>query len=177
MDKFEHQFETLDVQTQQMEDTMSSTTTLTTPQVRIVSLLRITFSNHSTSKYNDGFFEPKSPLECEVNMVYPKMQVWSYKSAPGFLRACWKMPCSLFYFEVLRIIPGPMSREFGTWFCLGASVPSCWKYCTRGSLRPVGTRYCLNPQLISSHCKYFSASSLLFRLCYLFTSHRWTNSK
>lgn len=33
MDKFEHQFETLDVQTAQMEDTMSSTTTLTTPQV------------------------------------------------------------------------------------------------------------------------------------------------
>ncbi|KAG2463553.1 ITM2A protein, partial [Polypterus senegalus] len=32
MDKFEHQFETLDVQTAQMEDTMSSTTTLTTPQ-------------------------------------------------------------------------------------------------------------------------------------------------
>lgn len=33
MDKFEQQFETLDVQTAQMEDTMSSTTTLTTPQV------------------------------------------------------------------------------------------------------------------------------------------------
>uniref|UniRef100_A0A3Q0S655 Charged multivesicular body protein 1B n=1 Tax=Amphilophus citrinellus TaxID=61819 RepID=A0A3Q0S655_AMPCI len=33
MDKFEKQFETLDVQTAQMEDTMSSTTTLTTPQV------------------------------------------------------------------------------------------------------------------------------------------------
>ncbi|XP_018429784.1 PREDICTED: charged multivesicular body protein 1b [Nanorana parkeri] len=33
MDKFEHQFETLDVQTQHMEDTMSNTTTLTTPQV------------------------------------------------------------------------------------------------------------------------------------------------
>ncbi|KAF3816173.1 hypothetical protein GH733_014762, partial [Mirounga leonina] len=32
MDKFEHQFETLDVQTQQMEDTMSSSTTLTMPQ-------------------------------------------------------------------------------------------------------------------------------------------------
>ncbi|CAB1352718.1 unnamed protein product, partial [Coregonus sp. 'balchen'] len=31
MDKFEHQFETLDVQTAQMEDSMSSTTTLTTP--------------------------------------------------------------------------------------------------------------------------------------------------
>lgn len=38
MDKFEHQFETLDVQTQQMEDTMSNTTTLTTPQVRTVDL-------------------------------------------------------------------------------------------------------------------------------------------
>uniref|UniRef100_A0A672KA97 Charged multivesicular body protein 1b-like n=1 Tax=Sinocyclocheilus grahami TaxID=75366 RepID=A0A672KA97_SINGR len=33
MDKFERQFETLDVQTAHMEDTMSSTTTLTTPQV------------------------------------------------------------------------------------------------------------------------------------------------
>lgn len=33
MDKFERQFETLDVQTSQMEDTMSNTTTLTTPQV------------------------------------------------------------------------------------------------------------------------------------------------
>uniref|UniRef100_A0A672HRL0 Charged multivesicular body protein 1B n=1 Tax=Salarias fasciatus TaxID=181472 RepID=A0A672HRL0_SALFA len=33
MDKFENQFETLDVQTAQMEDTMSNTTTLTTPQV------------------------------------------------------------------------------------------------------------------------------------------------
>lgn len=43
MDKFEHQFETLDVQTQQMEDTMSSTTTLTTPQVRVVSLLNNNF--------------------------------------------------------------------------------------------------------------------------------------
>ncbi|XP_072450844.1 charged multivesicular body protein 1b [Chiloscyllium punctatum] len=39
MDKFEHQFETLDVQTQQMEDTMSSTTTLTTPQNEVDSLL------------------------------------------------------------------------------------------------------------------------------------------
>uniref|UniRef100_A0A3Q3MLL1 Charged multivesicular body protein 1b-2-like n=1 Tax=Mastacembelus armatus TaxID=205130 RepID=A0A3Q3MLL1_9TELE len=33
MDKFESQFETLDVQTAQMEDTMGKTTTLTTPQV------------------------------------------------------------------------------------------------------------------------------------------------
>ncbi|XP_075999557.1 charged multivesicular body protein 1b [Genypterus blacodes] len=39
MDKFEHQFETLDVQTAQMEDTMSSTTTLTTPQNEVDTLL------------------------------------------------------------------------------------------------------------------------------------------
>lgn len=39
MDKFEHQFETLDVQTAHMEDTMSSTTTLTTPQVRLAAPL------------------------------------------------------------------------------------------------------------------------------------------
>ncbi|XP_023128047.1 charged multivesicular body protein 1B1-like [Amphiprion ocellaris] len=39
MDKFEHQFETLDVQTAQMEDTMSSTTTLTTPQNEVDLLL------------------------------------------------------------------------------------------------------------------------------------------
>ncbi|XP_074084981.1 charged multivesicular body protein 1B2-like [Macrotis lagotis] len=39
-DKFEHQFETLDVQTQQMEDTMSSTATLTTPQGQVDLLLQ-----------------------------------------------------------------------------------------------------------------------------------------
>uniref|UniRef100_A0A3B3QEW1 Charged multivesicular body protein 1B n=1 Tax=Paramormyrops kingsleyae TaxID=1676925 RepID=A0A3B3QEW1_9TELE len=39
MDKFEQQFETLDVQTAQMEDTMSSTTTLTTPQNEVESLM------------------------------------------------------------------------------------------------------------------------------------------
>ncbi|XP_060941511.1 charged multivesicular body protein 1b [Limanda limanda] len=39
MEKFERQFETLDVQTAQMEDTMSSTTTLTTPQNQVDSLL------------------------------------------------------------------------------------------------------------------------------------------
>lgn len=40
MDKFESQFETLDVQTAQMEDTMSNTTTLTTPQVISTVLLQ-----------------------------------------------------------------------------------------------------------------------------------------
>uniref|UniRef100_A0A8C5CWX6 CHM1B protein n=1 Tax=Gadus morhua TaxID=8049 RepID=A0A8C5CWX6_GADMO len=39
MDKFEHQFETLDVQTAHMEDSMSSTTTLTTPQSQVEGLL------------------------------------------------------------------------------------------------------------------------------------------
>ncbi|XP_017275255.1 charged multivesicular body protein 1b-like [Kryptolebias marmoratus] len=40
MDKFEKQFETLDVQTAQMEDSMSSSTTLTTPQSEVDMLLR-----------------------------------------------------------------------------------------------------------------------------------------
>ena len=40
MDKFEHQFETLDVQTQQMEDTISSTTILTIPQDQVTMLLQ-----------------------------------------------------------------------------------------------------------------------------------------
>ncbi|XP_022539457.1 charged multivesicular body protein 1b isoform X1 [Astyanax mexicanus] len=39
MDKFESQFETLDVQTAQMEDTMGNTTTLTTPQNEVESLM------------------------------------------------------------------------------------------------------------------------------------------
>lgn len=52
MNKFKHQFETLDIQTQQMEDKMSSSTTLITPQVSIASLLRITFKNYLTSNYN-----------------------------------------------------------------------------------------------------------------------------
>lgn len=40
MDKFERQFETLDVQTAQMEDTMSSSTTLTTPQGQVDNLMK-----------------------------------------------------------------------------------------------------------------------------------------
>lgn len=48
MDKFEHQFETLDVQTAQMEDTMSNTTTLTTPQVRITDIAASKIPCYST---------------------------------------------------------------------------------------------------------------------------------
>ncbi|KAB5571120.1 hypothetical protein PHYPO_G00221360 [Pangasianodon hypophthalmus] len=40
LDKFERQFETLDVQTAQMEDTMGSTTTLTMPQNEVESLMQ-----------------------------------------------------------------------------------------------------------------------------------------
>lgn len=40
MDKYEHQFDTLDVQTQQMEDTGSSTTILRTPQNQVTMLLQ-----------------------------------------------------------------------------------------------------------------------------------------
>ncbi|XP_068438975.1 charged multivesicular body protein 1b-like [Clinocottus analis] len=39
MDKFENQFETLDVQTAQLEDTMGNSTTLTTPQTEVNALL------------------------------------------------------------------------------------------------------------------------------------------
>ena len=39
MDRFETQFENLDVQSQVMEGTMSNTTTLTTPQGQVDSLL------------------------------------------------------------------------------------------------------------------------------------------
>ncbi|XP_042354911.1 charged multivesicular body protein 1b [Plectropomus leopardus] len=39
MDTFERQFETLDVQTAHMEDTMSNTTTLTTPQNQVEALM------------------------------------------------------------------------------------------------------------------------------------------
>ena len=36
MDKFEKQFEQLDVQTQVMDETMSASTTLTVPQVKMI---------------------------------------------------------------------------------------------------------------------------------------------
>lgn len=57
MDKFEHQFETLDVQTQQMEDTMSNTTTLTTPQVRIEHFfLKRMILNYVSKLYGNVWF-------------------------------------------------------------------------------------------------------------------------
>lgn len=119
MDKFEHQFETLDVQTQQMEDTMSSTTTLITPQVRIVSLLRITFLklHEVTWVHNKWLCEPKSSLEFEVNIVYHKnanRKLWFVLDSWGHVGRFH----SLSYFEILKVILGHMSRELGTWFYL-----------------------------------------------------------
>lgn len=55
MDKFEHQFETLDVQTAHMEDTMSSTTTLTTPQVHLSAPLLY------SQLLSDSVFEIQTP--------------------------------------------------------------------------------------------------------------------
>lgn len=48
MDKFEQQFETLDVQTAQMEDTMGNTTTISTPQVL-----------HAANHFDFHSFEPE----------------------------------------------------------------------------------------------------------------------
>ena len=39
MDRFEREFENLDVQSQVMEDTMGATSTLTTPQSEVDSLM------------------------------------------------------------------------------------------------------------------------------------------
>ncbi|MGH0160209.1 UNVERIFIED_CONTAM: hypothetical protein FKN15_058693 [Acipenser sinensis] len=51
MDKFERQFETLDVQTAHMEDTMSSTTTLTTPQNQVDTLMQELADEAGMSNY------------------------------------------------------------------------------------------------------------------------------
>lgn len=40
MDRFEQQFENLDVQTQVMDDTMSASTTLTSPQNQVDALMQ-----------------------------------------------------------------------------------------------------------------------------------------
>ncbi len=40
MDRFEHEFENLDVQSGVMENTMTATTTLTTPQNEVDSLMK-----------------------------------------------------------------------------------------------------------------------------------------
>lgn len=40
MDRFEQQFENLDVQSQVMENTMSATSTLTTPQSQVDALMQ-----------------------------------------------------------------------------------------------------------------------------------------
>lgn len=46
MDKFEKQFEDLDVQTQYMDSSMSATTTLTTPEGQVDELMRQVADEH-----------------------------------------------------------------------------------------------------------------------------------
>jgi len=70
MDKFERQFETLDVQTAQMEDTMSSTTTLTTPQVI-----------HALAYYNDCTVGHKYT---DIVVVLPLLTLWCVLGSSRF---------------------------------------------------------------------------------------------
>lgn len=68
MDKFENQFETLDVQTAQMEDTIGSTTTLTTPQVMSPVLRAPLWSSSPSPPHldfflNDCSFCPKGEVD------------------------------------------------------------------------------------------------------------------
>nr|ACO09222.1 Charged multivesicular body protein 1b [Osmerus mordax] len=75
MDKFEHQFETLDVQTAHMEDTMSSTTTLTTPQNQVDSLMHEMADeagldlNMELPQDNQGLWVPVWPLQNRTNYL------------------------------------------------------------------------------------------------------------
>lgn len=68
MDKFENQFETLDVQTAQMEDTMTNTTTLTTPQV-ISTVLQRKLLLRLLTKVDPVIIETLNPL---------KTYIWNY---------------------------------------------------------------------------------------------------
>ncbi|KAG9271917.1 charged multivesicular body protein 1b [Astyanax mexicanus] len=65
MDKFESQFETLDVQTAQMEDTMGNTTTLTTPQNEVESLMH----------------EMADEAGLDLNMELPQEQIGSISTS------------------------------------------------------------------------------------------------
>lgn len=65
MDKFENQFETLDVQTAQMEDTMTNTTTLTTPQV-ISTVLQRKLLLRLLTKVDPVIIETLNPLKTYI---------------------------------------------------------------------------------------------------------------
>ncbi|XP_049984926.1 charged multivesicular body protein 1b-2 isoform X2 [Alexandromys fortis] len=82
MDKFEHQFETLDVQTQQMEDTMSSTTTLTTPQNQVDMLLQ-EMADEAGMNCHRGLLV--FVIKCNLNN-------WCF----CFLHVCLKQPLCLY---------------------------------------------------------------------------------
>ncbi|ETE62653.1 Charged multivesicular body protein 1b-2, partial [Ophiophagus hannah] len=75
MDKFEQQFETLDVQTAQMEDTMSSTTTLTTPQNQVDMLLQEMADEAGMNSHKDWHV---FAIKCEGK---PELQHCTYASS------------------------------------------------------------------------------------------------
>ncbi|XP_032330861.1 charged multivesicular body protein 1b-2 isoform X3 [Camelus ferus] len=106
MDKFEQQFETLDVQTQQMEDTMSSTTTLTTPQcgARIMNiciiweLIRIAeIQTLSTDTLNQNHFNmiTRTKWICcfkKWQMKLALISIWNYRKVRPVLLAQVLLP-------------------------------------------------------------------------------------
>ncbi|XP_040591986.1 charged multivesicular body protein 1b-2-like, partial [Mesocricetus auratus] len=65
MDKFEHQFETMDVQTQQMEDALSSTKTVITLQNQVDMLLQ----------------EMADEAKLNLNMELPQFQTGSVRAS------------------------------------------------------------------------------------------------
>lgn len=67
MDKFERQFEHLDVQTQTMEEAMSGVTTLTVPEVRQIG--------HSTCD-SSGVREKQNLLMWQHSLVVQKFTVF-----------------------------------------------------------------------------------------------------
>lgn len=63
MDKFESQFEDLDVQTEYMEGAMAGTTTMTTPQNEVETLMQQVADEHGLEMNQElGRLEPGKPL-------------------------------------------------------------------------------------------------------------------
>lgn len=63
MDKFESQFEDLDVQTEYMEGAMAGTTTMTTPQNEVETLMHQVADEHGLEMKEElGRLEPSSVL-------------------------------------------------------------------------------------------------------------------
>jgi division protein CdvB (Snf7/Vps24/ESCRT-III family) len=76
MDKFEQQFEDLDVQSQYMENSMGNTTTLATPQADVERLMQSVADEHGL----------------ELNMQVSLNQSINFVIVYGFIVCCrWQM--------------------------------------------------------------------------------------